>query len=364
MHQLSDHKPIFSLISPKVSLLSKQRQRATPILSIRAWPLLLVPLLSTLVLGCATDQGTTGTTTTEAVRQAVINRVHPTVVQINVKTAKGNGLGSGVILDPRGYIVTNDHVVEGEQQMQVMLYGGETLPAQVVGNDPLDDLAVVKINPPSPFKLTAATLGDSSKLQVGQEVLAIGSPLGITQTVTNGIISALDRPVGTIPDAIQTDAPINGGNSGGALIDLQGSLIGVPTATILDPQFNVPANGVGFAVPSNRVAFIVPQLIQHGKVVESGRADLGAEYMTVDAALATQNNLAVTSGVLLVNIVAGGAADQARLQTGDVIVQFNKVSVSTGPKLDVLLMKLQSGDQVDIQFYRGKQLQKTTITLG
>jgi S1-C subfamily serine protease len=363
MHHLSDHKPIFSLTSPKIYLLSKQRQRTTLILPISAWPLLLVPLLSILVLGCATDQNATGTPTPEAARQAVIDRVHPTVVQINVKTAKGTGLGSGVILDPQGYIVTNDHVVAGAEQIQVMLYGGETLPALVIGNDPLDDLAVVKITPPSPFKLTAAKLGDSSKLRVGQEVLAMGSPLGITQTVTNGIISALDRPVGTIPDAIQTDAPINGGNSGGALIDLQGFLIGVPTSTAIDPQFNVPANGVGFAVPSDRVAFIVPQLIQHGKVVDSGRADLGAEYLTVDAALATQNSLAVTSGVLLVNIVAGGAADQARLQADDVIVQLNKVSVPTGSKLDALLMKLQSGDQVDVQFYRGKQLKKTTVIL-
>jgi S1-C subfamily serine protease len=363
MHQLPDYKSISFLTSPKISLLSKQRQGATPILPNRTWPLLLVTLLSILVLGCATDQNTTGTPTSEAARQAVIDRVHPTVVQINVKTAKGNGLGSGVILDPQGYIVTNDHVVAEAEQTQVMLYGGETLPAQVIGNDPLDDLAVVKINPPSSFKLKAATLGDSSKLGVGQEVLAMGSPLGITQTVTNGIISALDRPVGTIPDAIQTDAPINGGNSGGALIDLQGFLIGIPTSTAIDPQFNVPANGVGFAVPSDRVAFIVPQLIHHGKVVDNGRADLGAEYITVDAALTAQNNLAVASGVLLVNIAAGGAADQARLQSGDVIVQFNGVSVPTGSKLDALLMKLQSGDRVDVQFYRGKKLQKTTVTL-
>jgi S1-C subfamily serine protease len=363
MHQLPDYKSISFLTSPKISLLSKQRQGATPILPNRTWPLLLVTLLSILVLGCATDQNTTGTPTSEAARQAVIDKVRPTVVQINVKTAKGNGLGSGVILDPQGYIVTNDHVVAEAEQTQVMLYGGETLPAQVIGNDPLDDLAVVKINPPSSFKLKAATLGDSSKLGVGQEVLAMGSPLGITQTVTNGIISALDRPVGTIPDAIQTDAPINGGNSGGALIDLQGFLIGIPTSTAIDPQFNVPANGVGFAVPSDRVAFIVPQLIHHDKVVDNGRADLGAEYITVDAALTAQNNLAVASGVLLVNIAAGGAADQARLQSGDVIVQFNGVSVPTGSKLDALLMKLQSGDRVDVQFYRGKKLQKTTVTL-
>ena len=122
--------------------------------------------------------------------------------------------------------------------------------------------------------LTVAILGDFLQLRVGQEVLAIGNPLGITQTVTNGIVSALGRTVDTIPDAIQTDAPINPGNSGGALVDLRGKLIGIPTLAAIDPQFKMPANGVGFAVPSNRVAFIVPQIIETGKVTNSGRAAL------------------------------------------------------------------------------------------
>ncbi len=196
----------------------------------------------------------------EAVRKAVVAKVRPAVVQVNVATPRGRGLGSGVIIDRRGYIVTNNHVVEGARRLEVVLYDGTKLPAQLVGTDPADDLAVVKITPPK-AGLTVATLGDSSKSQVGQEVLAIGNPLGITQTVTNGIISAVGRNVSegqngaTIPNAIQTDAPINPGNSGGALVDLQGHVIGIPTLTAIDPQFRTPANGVGFAIPSNPKAF-------------------------------------------------------------------------------------------------------------
>src|SRR5256886_6735666 len=164
--------------------------------------------------------------------------------------------------------------------MTVTLYDGTNTPAHLVGTAPADDLAVVKITPPSKG-LTVATLGDSSKLKVGEDVLAIGNPLGITQTVTNGIISALGRNVdegqgsAIIPNAIQTDAPINPGNSGGALVDLQGNLIGIPTLTAIDPEFNAPANGVGFAIPSNRVNFIATQIIQTGKVTHTGRAALG-----------------------------------------------------------------------------------------
>src|SRR6266568_436576 len=162
----------------------------------------------------------------QAVREAVIAKVRPAVVEVNVTTQQGGAIGSGVVIDGRGYIITNNHVVSGQQSMNVTLYDGTNVPAQLVGTDPTDDLAVVKITPPSKG-LTVVTLGDSSKLQVGEDVLAIGNPLGITQTVTNGIISALGRTVSegqggaTIPGAIQTDAAINPGNSGGALVDMQ-----------------------------------------------------------------------------------------------------------------------------------------------
>ncbi len=138
----------------------------------------------------------------EAMREAVVAKVRPAVVQVNVTTSQGQGLGSGVIIDQRGYIITNYHVVERARQIQVMLYDGKTLPAQLVEASAPDDLAVLKVNPKG--KLTVATLGDSSQVRVGQEVLAIGNPLGITQTVTSGIVSAVGRTVGSIPNAIQT----------------------------------------------------------------------------------------------------------------------------------------------------------------
>ena len=216
----------------------------------------------------------TGTTTTtqaattlDAVRESVAAKVKPTIVEVYVTLAKGAALGSGVIVDSRGYIVTNNHVVSGATTIQVILSNGTKEPAQLAGADAAYDLAVLKIAVPQ-GGLTVATLGDSTQLKVGQEVLVIGNPLGITQTVTNGIVSALKRSVSegqgapTIQNAIQTDAAINPGNSGGALVDLQGNVVGIPTLTAIDPEFNTPANGVGFAIPSNRVKTILPQIIQ------------------------------------------------------------------------------------------------------
>jgi len=300
--------------------------------------------------------------TLDAVREAVVAKVRPSVVQVNVVTANGKGLGSGVIIDSRGYIITNNHVIATAQSIQVVLYDGMSFSAQLVGTDSLDDLAVLKVTPTS--KLIAATLGDSSKLQVGQEVLAIGNPLGITQTVTGGIISALDRPVSTIPDAIQTDAAINPGNSGGALVDLQGNLIGIPTLSAIDPQFQTPANGVGFAIPSNRVQLIAPQLITSGKVTHTGRVALGIKMTNVDAALAAQNSLSVTTGVLITEVAPNGPAAQAGLKAGDVMVQVGQHAVTDVVSLREALVKLKPGENVAVRIYRGSQQLTVTVTLG
>jgi S1-C subfamily serine protease len=305
----------------------------------------------------------------QAVREAVIAKVRPSVVEVNVSTSNGSGLGSGVIIDKRGYIVTNNHVVNGAQSIQVVLYNGTKLQAQLAGTDPADDLAVVKITPPS-SGLTVATLGDSSKLQVGQDVLAIGNPLGITQTVTNGIISALGRSVnegqggGTIPNAIQTDAPINPGNSGGALVDMQGNVIGIPTLTAIDPEFNTPANGVGFAIPSNRVAYIAPQIIANGSVTHTGRAYLGVSLADVDATLAAQQNLSVDHGALIVNVVSGAPAASAGLRAGDVIVQINNSPVNDTQSLSDILVNMNPGTTAAVKVYRGSQQLTINVTLG
>jgi S1-C subfamily serine protease len=304
----------------------------------------------------------------ETVREAVIAKVRPTVVQVNVTTGRGGGIGSGVIIDKRGYIVTNDHVVNGAQSIEVVLYDGTRLAGQLVGTDAADDLAVVKINPPA--NIAVATLGDSSKLVVGQDVLAIGNPLGITQTVTNGIISALNRSVSEgqggaiIPNAIQTDAPINPGNSGGALVDLQGNLIGIPTLAAIDPEFNTPASGVGFAIPSNRVKLIVPQIIQSGQVTHTGRAALGISGATVDPTLAAQDGLAVDHGVLIASVLSGGAAEHAGLQAGDVIVQIDNKPINDEPSLVDVLASKNPGDKVSVKVYRGNQQLTVNVTLG
>ena len=282
----------------------------------------------------------------EAVREAVVAQVRPAVVQVNITTSQGRGLGSGVVIDQRGYIITNNHVVERAGRIQVVLYEGTTLPAQLVGTSFTDDLAVLKVTPKG--KLTVATLGDSSQLRVGQEVLAIGNPLGITQTVTSGIVSALGRTVGTIPDAIQTDAAINPGNSGGALVDLQGHVIGIPTATAIDPQFKTPANGVGFAIPSNRVKFIAPQIIETGKVTNAGRAAMGVRVTTVDPILAERTNLFIDHGVLVV----------------DVIVQVDKKEVNDIASLGDVLLSKKSGDIVPVQVQRGNQQLTVNVELG
>src|SRR5579875_278024 len=204
----------------------------------------------------------------QAQQEAAIAKIEPSVVELEVTTFQGQAIGSGVIIDSNGDIVTNNHVVSGEQSIQVVLSNGQTEQGQLVGTDAADDLAVVRITPFA--HMVVAQIGDSSQLAVGQEVLAVGNPLGITETATQGIVSALNRSVTesngvTIPNAIQTDAPINPGNSGGALINLQGQLVGIPTLGAVNTESNTPANGLGFAIPSNTVKTAVQQILQSGR---------------------------------------------------------------------------------------------------
>jgi S1-C subfamily serine protease len=204
-------------------------------------------------------------TSIEAQQEAAIAKVEPAVVELEVTTAQGQQIGSGVIIDTKGDIVTNYHIVNGEVSIVAVLYNGSTEQAQLVGTNTADDLAVVHIQPFA--HMTVVQIGDSSKLVVGQEVLAIGNPLGITETATKGIVSALNRSVTestgtTISNAIQTDAAVNPGNSGGALINLQGRLVGIPTLTAVNTESNTAANGVSFAIPSNLVQTVVQQILQ------------------------------------------------------------------------------------------------------
>ncbi len=204
-------------------------------------------------------------TTIETQQEAAIAKVEPAVVELKVMTAQGQQIGSGVIIDTKGDIVTSYHIVNGEESIVAVLYNGSTEQALLVGTNTADDLAVVRIQPFA--NMTVAKFGDSSKLVVGQEVLAIGNPLGITETATKGIVSALNRSVTestgtTISNAIQTDAAVNPGNSGGALITLQGELVGIPTLTAVNTESNTAANGLSFAIPSNLVQTVVQQILQ------------------------------------------------------------------------------------------------------
>ncbi len=351
---------------------------------LRTGAILILALVVALVLGIGLFAGAqfgkssstgTGSTTqsgssvaaVNALPEAVAATFKQSVVQINVITQKGGGLGSGTIIDNRGYIVTNNHVIEGAKQIQVELYDGMLLPAQLTGTNPPDDLAVIKITPP--LHMAVATIGDSSQLKVAEYVMAIGNPLGITQTVTSGIVSALGRNVPAGPgvdiiNAIQTDAAINPGNSGGALVDLKGELIGVPTLTIINPTFNAPASGVGFAIPSNRVKFIVPQIIETGSVTHTGRASLSVSVATVDPAMAAQDNLSVDHGALIVSVTPNGPAASAGLRAGDVIVQINNTPVTGVQSMGDALLSKSPGDTVAVKVYRGSQQMTVNVKLG
>lgn len=296
----------------------------------------------------------------QEVREAVIVHAQPAVVQINVALS-GNkgGIGSGDIIDSRGYIVTNNHVINGAQKVQVVLFDGTTAPAQIVGTDPADDLAVVKITPPN-NKLTTIPFGDSSKLTVGQDVLAIGNPLGITQTVTSGIISALNRNVtegrgGTVlPNAIQTDAAINPGNSGGALVDAAGAVVGINTA-ILRAQGSGDGGGsigLGFAIPIDTARTIAQELIRTGHYQH---AELG-----INAASVTDGK---SDGARVQNVQQGSAAAEAGIMENDVITKVGNRAIGSADALTVAIHERAIGERVPISLVRDGRPLVVTVTL-
>lgn len=297
-------------------------------------------------------------------REDAVNTVSPAIVEVKTN----QGLGSGVIIKSNGYVVTNHHVVAGASSISVTLANGRTLHATVRGTDAVDDLAVVKV---SAAHLPVATFGDSTRLQVGQTVLAIGNPLGVTHTVTDGIVSALNRTVsegqggGSIPNAIQTSAPINPGNSGGALINLGGQVVGIPTLTAVDPEFNAPAAGIGFAIPSNVVTRIASQIIQKGKVVHTGRAAIGVYVVSVNPNLAAQYGLQVDHGTLIAGVTPNGGAAKAGIKKDDVIVKVNDTTIGSESDLLDVLANHSPGDKIQVTVVTPSDQHKTyTVKLG
>jgi S1-C subfamily serine protease len=272
---------------------------------------------------------------------SVVAKVRPQVVEISTSA----GLGSGVIYDKLGDIVTNDHVVGSATTFTVHLVDGQSLSGTLVGAYPPDDLAVIRVT--GARSLSPATFGNSGALQVGDIVFAVGNPLGLASSVTEGIVSYNGRSVSEgngveLPSTIQTSAAINPGNSGGALVNLDGDVVGIPTLAAVDQQEGGAAPGIGFAIASNTVKQIVPQLIATGHVTNSGRAALG--IAGADAADAAGN----PAGVSVSQVTPGGAAVRAGITTGDVITAIIGQTVTSLSDLQDILAGLAPGTGVTV----------------
>ncbi len=302
-------------------------------------------------------------TTVEAVRA-----LGPSVVQISTDTVAislynrivpQTGVGSGIIIDKVGNILTNNHVVEGADLVTVTLNDGRSYPATLVGSDNITDLAVIKI---SAAKLTPAKFGRSADLEVGEDVIAVGHALGLKggPTVSKGVVSALERTIQTdaqkaMVDLIQTDASINPGNSGGPLANSKGEVIGINTAIIDD------SNGIGFAINIDDAHVVVDQILASGNVL---RGFLGITPFNVTDSIREQINLPVADGVIIAGVVTGFPAEKSGLRTEDVIVMLNKVSIENAGDLSKFLLNNPPGSKVEVRFYRNGELQSVGIVLA
>lgn len=269
-------------------------------------------------------------------------------------------LGSGFIIDAeKGYIVTNNHVIKDADEVRVTLHDESTVPAEIIGRDEKIDIAVLKVDP-SKTKLTAVSFGDSDKMRVGDWVVAIGNPFGLGGTVTAGIISARQRDINSGPydDYIQTDASINRGNSGGPMFDLDGNVIGINTAIFSPSGGSV---GIGFAVPSNLAKPVISQLIQFGR---TKRGWLGVRIQTVTDEIAESLELTSTRGALVASVTEGGPAEKAKLQPGDVIIEFDGKKVNEMRALPRIVAETPIDKAVTVKYWRDGKEQKAKVTIG
>jgi S1-C subfamily serine protease len=305
--------------------------------------------------------------------------VNPSVVNINMTMAIGEGAGSGFVYDMQGEIITNNHVVEGANQIYVTFADAKMVQARVVGTDANSDLAVIKVDVPA-AELHPVTLGDSATLRVGQMAIAIGNPFGLEGTMTAGIISALGRVVPAsssryaMVDLIQTDAPINPGNSGGPLLDSAGRVIGVNTMIFSDSG---TSSGVGMAVPVDTVKLVIPQLLEKGSYAHPW---LGLSGRSITPVLADALGLSVQQGVLIESVVNGGPAEKAGLRGGGQTKTVDGMNIATGGDIivDIAGTEVQSfddvvsylgshtqvGQKLELTVLRGGQRQTFTVTVG
>jgi len=275
-----------------------------------------------------------------------------------MREAPQAGLGSGVVISADGYIVTNNHVVEGADKLTVSFKDGREFTAKVVGRDPQTDVAVIKVDAKD---LPSITFADSGQVEVGDRVLAVGNPFGLGATVTSGIVSATSRRAGiglAYEDFIQTDAAINPGNSGGALVDVQGRLIGVNTAIL---SRSGGFQGVGLAVPANLVSHVADSLVQHGKVV---RGYIGVNIQDITPALADSFGLKDRNGALVADIVPDSPAAKAGLLGGDVITSVNGKPVTDASRLSLAVSATAPGTKFKLEVLRDGKTQKLDVVAG
>lgn len=293
--------------------------------------------------------------------QRVVADVLPSVVEISV----GERLGSGVIYDEQGHIVTNAHVVGEAERFEVVLATRkDPLPARLVASYPDQDLAVIRLTT-LPDRLRPATFADSRSVEVGQIVLAMGNPLGLSSSVTQGIVSAVGRSVsegegGTaLGNMVQTSADINPGNSGGALVNLSSQVVGIPTLAARNPQLGGgQAPGIGFAIPASTVTFLADQMIEDGRVTDSGRARLGVTVRTV------LGDGFEPAGAAVAEVDDGGPADRAGLRAGDVIVGVAGEEVTDVVSLAEALANLRPGQRTEVDYVRDDERDTLRVTLG
>lgn len=298
----------------------------------------------------------------------VVAKVKPSVVAINIEAitydifnqpSKMQGAGSGWIIDKDGYIVTNNHVVESADNVTVTLSDGSKFSAEKVRTDPLADLAVVKIDA---HNLPALNTGDSSKLEIGDWVVAVGNALGMGISATAGIVSAVDvslaaSPGQTLHGMIQTDTAINPGNSGGPLVNMAGEVIGINSIKIAQ----VGVEGMGYAIGINEAMPIIRELINTGYIV---RPWMGIGLATVDKMVASWYNLAVDKGILVTEVAAGSPAEKAGLKAGDVITAIDGKEMGNTGDLMQLINTYKIGQKIEVTFYRGKTKNSASLTLG
>lgn len=351
-----------------------QRRRGTGWLALLVVVALAAGLAGGLIVR-ATGWGSGSAASNACSAEAIAQQVEPSVVTISVTSSRGQpaGTGSGEFIRKDGYVLTNDHVVSPAANggsVEITRSDGQSLSATIVGRDPQTDLAVLKASDAT--NVQVISIGSSGDLAVGQPVIAFGAPLGLSGSVTSGIVSALGRSV-TLPseqnqsallvDAIQTDAAINPGNSGGALVNCSGELVGVPTAgaTVPSPSGQSSAGniGIGFAIPVNLATLVSDEIIQTGRV---SHAYLGIQVSPVPASAASQTGSA--GGFYVTSVSANGPAADAGIRRGDVITEVDGEPATSTDQLVALTISMRAGDRVELKYQRGGESHSTTLTLG